>query len=205
MNNKVDYLFPNEEFQAKTADLSKIKNYVDVSPTGCEGKSHERDIFALKPDRITPTEQRRETVSMDDVSNFPHQESVDMMESRPYEEGKYRPPSMPAYAGIFPAHVYLSRGKQYDWCACGASQIGPFCDGQCKWVLTRNRPVSFNVSESGYYKLCSCKMSANAPFCNGTHQHIWKWGNKNHRGFWGIWGVFAWWTTFGYWMFTFYR
>ena len=72
MNNKVDYLFPNEEFQPKTADKDKIKGYIDVDPTLCEKKAYERDIFALKPDRITPTQQKRENVSMDDVSNFPH-------------------------------------------------------------------------------------------------------------------------------------
>ena len=36
---------------------------------------------------------------MDDVSNFPEQKSVELMESRVYEEGRYRPASMPAYAG----------------------------------------------------------------------------------------------------------
>mgnify|MGYP007062868112 CR=1 FL=1 len=49
MNNKVDYLFPNEEYHPKTADLDKVKNYVHVDPTGCEGKAHERDIMALRP------------------------------------------------------------------------------------------------------------------------------------------------------------
>ena len=112
---------------------------------------------------------------MDDVTNFPEQEIVALAESRPYEEGKYRPPSMPAYAGIFPTHIFLSRGKSYDWCSCGHSQINPFCDGQCKWIITRCRPVNFNVNQSGYYKLCNCKMSANAPFCNGTHQQVLKW------------------------------
>ena len=112
---------------------------------------------------------------------------------------------MPAYAGIFPTHYYLSRGKSYDWCSCGHSQINPMCDGQCKWIMTRCRPITFNVSESGYYKLCNCKMSSNAPFCNGTHQHLWKWANKNHRGFWSIWGVALFWSNFGYWMFSYYR
>ena len=55
MNNKVDYLFPNEDYKPKTADLQRIKNYVDVSPTGCEGKAYERDIFALKSEVIAPT------------------------------------------------------------------------------------------------------------------------------------------------------
>ena len=111
MNNKVDYLFPNEEYRPKTADMDKIKNYVDVSPTGCEGKAYERDIFALKSEVIAPTTLRRDSVSMDDVTNFPEQKQVDLLESRPYEEGRYRPPSMPAYGGIYPTHVYLSRGK----------------------------------------------------------------------------------------------
>ena len=95
---------------------------------------------------------------MDDVTNFPEQDVVDLAESRPYEEGRYRPPSMPAYAGIFPTHMFLSRGKSYDWCSCGHSQINPMCDGQCKWILTRCRPVTFNVSEAGYFKLCNCKL-----------------------------------------------
>ena len=71
MNNKVDYLFPNEEYKPKTADLDKIKNYINVSPTGCEGKAYERDTMALKPEVIAPTVLKREKESMDDVSNFP--------------------------------------------------------------------------------------------------------------------------------------
>ena len=205
MNNKVDYLFPNEEFKPKTADMEKVKHFVDVDPTGCELKSNERDIYALKTEVVAPTELKRESESMDDVTNFPKMQSVELMESIVYEEGRYRPPSMPAYAGIFPTHAFLTRGKSYDWCGCGHSQINPLCDGQCKWIMTRCRPVTFNVSESGYYKLCNCKMSANAPFCNGTHQHVWKWANKQHRGFWSIWGVASFWATMGYWMFTFYR
>ena len=142
---------------------------------------------------------------MDDVSNFPEMNTVELMESRPYEEGKYRPPSMPTYAGIFPTHIYLHRAKSYNWCGCGHSQLNPFCDGQCTWIITRCRPITFNVSESGFYKLCNCKLSSNAPFCNGTHQHIWKWAAKNHRGFWSITGVAAFWGCFGYWSFTFYK
>ena len=48
-------------------------------------------------------------------------------------------------------------------------------------------------------------MSANAPFCNGTHQHLLRWAHNNHRGFWGIWGVAAFWVTYGYWFLTFYK
>tara|TARA_B110000285_G_C14868129_1_gene487848 strand:+ start:271 stop:732 length:462 start_codon:yes stop_codon:yes gene_type:complete len=147
----------------------------------------------------------RERVSMDDVTDFPEHRIIPLGESRPYEEGRYRPPSMPAYSGIYPTHMYLNRGKSYDWCSCGHSQITPMCDGQCKWLVTRNRPITFNVSESGYFKLCNCKMSSNAPFCNGTHQLVLKWAYKHHRGFWGMTLLGGWWSTMGYWMFTFYK
>ena len=40
MNNKVDYLFPNEEYTPKTADMTKIAGYVNIDPTGCEGKAY---------------------------------------------------------------------------------------------------------------------------------------------------------------------
>lgn len=142
---------------------------------------------------------------MDDVTDFPQQKIIPLMESRNYEEGKYRPPSMPAIGGIFPTNLYLYRGKSYDWCACGHTQNAPFCDGQCKWLISRLRPVQFNVSESGYYKLCNCKMSANAPFCNSTHKTMVKWNHKHHRGFLNVWGMGVYWTCIAYWMFTFYK
>ena len=167
-------------------------------------EAHKRDILTPAPKIVKPPPQR-ERVSMDDVSDFPEQLIVAIPESRPYEEGKYRPASQPALGGIFPTHMYLHRGKVYDWCSCGHTQNAPLCDGQCKWVLTRLRPVTFNVSESGYYKLCNCKFSANAPFCNGTHQHVLKWAYKNHRGFWGVNLVALWWGTAIYWAFTFYK
>ena len=116
---------------------------------GCELRAHERDVMLNEPQILKPRVHKRQVETMDDVSNFPEQTVVDLAESRPYEEGKYRPPSLPAYAGIFPTHMYLSRGKEYAWCSCGHSQINPMCDGQCKWILTRCRPVSFNVSEWG--------------------------------------------------------
>ena len=205
MNWKVDQLLPEDDFRPKTADMEKVKHYVNVDPTGCEMHAHERDVMTPTPVNLKPTEKKRSVETMEDVTNFPHQKVVDLAESRPYEEGHYRPASMPTFAGIFPTHIFLARGKSYDWCSCGHSQLNPFCDGQCKWVVTRLRPVVFNVSESGYYKLCNCKMSANAPFCNGTHQHMLKWAQKNHRGYWGFWGVGALWVTFTYWWATFYR
>merc|ERR1711976_543061 len=95
-------------------------------------------------------------------------------------------------AGYYPISVYLHRGKKYDWCSCGHSWSNPFCNGQCKFLMTRNRPIAFNLSESGYYKLCNCKLSANAPFCNSTHKLLYKSTMKSHKGFfhWGGYGTF---------------
>ena len=84
-------------------------------------EAHKRDVFTPEPVILKPTVLKREVESMDDVTNFPRQAVVELAESRPYEEGKYRPPSMPTYAGIFPTHIYLNRGKTYDWCGCGHS------------------------------------------------------------------------------------
>ena len=62
------------------------------------------------------------------------------------------------------------------------SDTSPWCNATCNKAFTRNRPVYFNVSESGYYKICQCKMSANAPFCNGTHRDYLKYFAGTHRG-----------------------
>lgn len=66
------------------------------SPTGCEMKAHERDVLTPAPIVMKPPAPR-EKVSMDDVTDFPEQKVVPLAESRPYEEGRYRPPSMPTY------------------------------------------------------------------------------------------------------------
>lgn len=79
--------------------------------------------------------------------------------------------------------MYLQAGKIYWFCTCGISSNGPWCDSICNYTVTRNRPMYFNVNESGYYKICNCKFSSNAPFCNGTHREIVKYYYKSHRGF----------------------
>lgn len=135
----------------------------------------------------------------DDILPFPRQKTEPLRESYPYPEGKYRPASMPVYAGYYPINVYLYRGKKYDWCSCGHSWQNPWCTGQCKWIMTRNRPISFNVSESGYYKMCNCKHSANAPFCSGTHWQVYKWSMKTHKGFAHFGSYFFFFVVCAYW------
>ncbi len=170
-----------------------------------EGRSHLVDNRFPKP-KILKSEYVDVNMLPDDaVSSFPKTETVVLPESYHYQEGSYRPASMPVYAGYYPINVYLYRGKKYDWCSCGHSWNNPFCTNQCKWILTRNRPISFNVSESGYYKLCNCKMSANAPFCNGTHKLVFKWAMKSHKGFFhfGSYMLFFW--TVAYWGVNWYQ
>ncbi len=152
-----------------------------------------------QPQILKPTKTDFASLEPDAVSDFPKQTTVPLPESYSYQEGSYRPASMPVYAGYYPVNVYLYRGKKYDWCSCGHSWSNPFCNNQCKWIMTRNRPISFNVSESGYYKLCNCKTSANAPFCNGTHKLILKWSMKTHRGFFHYGNYLLFFAVFGYW------
>ena len=160
----------------------------------------------MKPEPVILKPNKEQRVpSLDDVSNFPETETIPLAESRHYQEGKYRPPSMPLFAGYYPINVYLYRGKKYDWCSCGHSWNQPFCNGQCKWVITRNRPISFNVSESGYYKLCNCKLSANAPFCNSTHKVLYKWMLKTHKGFAHWTGYSLFFISCGYWLVNWYQ
>jgi hypothetical protein len=72
MNNKVDYLFPDEDYKPKVADIEKVKHYVNVDPTGCELQAHERDYMTPTPVNLKPTELKRSIETMEDVTNFPH-------------------------------------------------------------------------------------------------------------------------------------
>ena len=116
MSDKIDYLLPGEKYEPVQPDWEKIKYYKNVDPTGCEMKAHERDVLMPEPTILSPPPPR-ETITMEDITDFPQQKIVPLPESRPYEEGKYRPPSMPTFGGVYPTNVYLYRGKVYEWCA----------------------------------------------------------------------------------------
>ena len=70
-----------------------------------------------------------------------------------------------------PYKVKVKKDKTYFWCACGLSQIQPFCDGthkkegkfkSLKYVAMENKEISF----------CGCKMTSNQPFCDGSHSKL---------------------------------
>lgn len=127
-----------------------------------------------------------------------------MPEAIPYNEGKYRPPSIPVNNGYLPYNTYLEKGKVYWFCSCGASMKNPFCDGLCNRLMTRNRPIYFNVTESGYYKLCNCKLSANAPFCNGTHRQVMKYTLSTLKGQMDWIGMSLYWSSYLFMFWNFY-
>ena len=55
-------------------------------------------------------------------------QTIPIPEAIPYNEGKYRPASVPIIGGFYPYNMYLEKGKIYWWCSCGASVKGPWCD-----------------------------------------------------------------------------
>ena len=177
--------------------LRKAAKYRKVSSILSEGEAHLKDPF-IQPPQILHPPKEREAPQPDDITDFPQYKTVPIPESIPYMEGKYRPASIPFTNGWFPYNTYLQAGKVYNWCSCGLSLTNPNCDGACNANITRCRPVSFNVSESGYFKLCNCKNSANAPFCNGTHRELIKFHHKSHRGFYEIWGQVGFYAGFVY-------
>jgi CDGSH-type Zn-finger protein len=180
--------------------LRKAKNYKIVPKVILGEPAHVHDPYTPPPQILVPPKPRDEK-RPDDISDFPRQQTVPMPEAVPYREGKYRSPSISINGGYFPYNLYLEKGKVYWYCACGISNNSPWCDSTCNKLATRNRPIYFNVNESGYYKICTCRQSADAPFCNGTHKEVAKFYVKSHRGayevaaqviFWGGWVYMFW-------------
>ena len=50
--------------------INILRKFVFYSPTGCELKAHERDIWTPEPINLKPPAPR-DKVSMDDVTDFP--------------------------------------------------------------------------------------------------------------------------------------
>lgn len=183
--------------------LQKAKNYKIIPHKVLGKEAHLVDPFTPPP-RILRPPTETPSPSPSDVTNFPKQQTVPIPEAIPYMEGKYRPPSIPINTGYYPYNVYLEKAKVYYFCACGMSSSNPWCDSTCNKATTRNRPIYFNVSESGYYKMCNCKMSSNAPFCNGTGKDLLKFHVKTHRGGYEFWGTVAYASSMLYFVMNFY-
>ena len=76
--------------------------------------------------------------------------------------------TLPKRASDTPFAVTVEQGKDYWWCACGASKNQPFCDGTHKGSTFT--PVKYSATENKQVYFCGCKASGNKPLCDGTHK-----------------------------------
>ena len=183
--------------------LKKAQNYKVIPFAARMTPAHIDDPYTPAPQLFKPTTTKKNP-SPKDVTDFPKQQTVPIPEAVPYREGRYDPPSIPVNGGYYPYNMYLEKEKVYWYCSCGTSFNSPFCDSNCNKLLTRNRPIYFNVNESGYYKLCTCRMSRDAPFCNGTHREVQKFYMKSHRGRYEVFGQVAFFGSWVYMLWNFY-
>ena len=73
----------------------------------------------------------------------------------------------PIKAANTPYATPVEAGKNYSWCACGASKGQPFCDQAC--AGTEYNPVEYKATETKTVHFCGCKKTKTAPLCDGSH------------------------------------
>ncbi len=78
--------------------------------------------------------------------------------------------SEPKIVARVPVGVKLEAGKTYYWCACGLSNVQPFCDGSHQG--TDLSPVPFTPDKDSTEYLCQCKHTATPPHCDGSHNAL---------------------------------
>jgi CDGSH-type Zn-finger protein len=66
--------------------------------------------------------------------------------------------------------IQVQKGNKYHWCACGLSEIQPFCDGSHK--KTSLKPLEYVADEDKIVGFCGCKYTQNAPMCDGSHKSL---------------------------------
>lgn len=101
----------------------KASKYKRVGTSLFEGQAHKLDPFTPAPQilyvgfletqspHLQPTQKSSAEKNPEDVSDFPRQLTIPIPEARPYDEGSYRPASVPINAGYWPYNVYLQQGK----------------------------------------------------------------------------------------------
>lgn len=67
-------------------------------------------------------------------------------------------------------YVKQEKAGDYYWCACGASNNQPYCDGSHHG--TSFHPISVKIDSDKQVAWCGCKHTKTHPFCDGTHKHI---------------------------------
>jgi len=67
-----------------------------------------------------------------------------------------------------PYQAQLVEGATYQWCKCGKSKTGPFCDGGSH-IGTGCEPITFVARKTEIANLCGCRETDDPPYCDGTH------------------------------------
>tara|TARA_Y100000590_G_scaffold74283_1_gene81924 strand:+ start:760 stop:1002 length:243 start_codon:yes stop_codon:yes gene_type:complete len=67
-----------------------------------------------------------------------------------------------------PYKAKVEKGKTYFWCACGASNKQPFCDGSHK-KGGKYKSYKYVADENDEIYFCGCKLTKHPPFCDGSH------------------------------------
>lgn len=70
-----------------------------------------------------------------------------------------------------PFQVQLVEGETYQWCKCGRSKTGLFCDGGSH-EGTGCEPVTFIAKKTEVVNLCGCRETDDPPYCDGTHNTL---------------------------------
>ena len=73
----------------------------------------------------------------------------------------------PVCAQAAPYPFDVKAGDTYWWCACGRSEMQPFCDGS--HAGTGFAPLEYKAPRDRTLYFCGCKKTKKPPFCDGSH------------------------------------
>ncbi|KAG9326753.1 hypothetical protein KVV02_008643 [Mortierella alpina] len=80
------------------------------------------------------------------------------------------------YAQYNPCSVRgLKPGSIKEWCTCGLTKKGPWCDGKSHKGTTF-KPLRWKVPDGKntqtFYSICDCRYTTRPPFCDGIHYDL---------------------------------
>ncbi|KAF9285591.1 hypothetical protein BGZ68_003734 [Mortierella alpina] len=69
----------------------------------------------------------------------------------------------------------LKPGSIKEWCTCGLTKKGPWCDGKSH-KGTSFKPLRWKVPDGKntqtFYSICDCRYTTRPPFCDGIHYDL---------------------------------
>lgn len=83
-------------------------------------------------------------------------------------------PGGPVLGPLRSHKVFLNKGEEVWWCACGLSKTPPLCDGSHETPPPEGpfaiEPVHWVAPEAKLFGLCLCRYTRTPPVCDGTHK-----------------------------------